>query len=537
MRLSRLALCLLASLLVATQALAATDAAKLYEAGRKAERAGRMAEAYLLYSQAAALDPLNRFYRLKSEAVQSRAALESPPRPPDASKKPETPTADLSAVFDQPASKYQSAERIPKPPPQLKGAAGLKDFDLRADSKSLWQAVAHAFGLETVFDADYQPAPSVTFRLDQAGYRDAFHAAEAATGSFVVPISSRLFMVVKDTEQKRKEIEPTVAVTVSVPQATTSGELIEIGQAVRQLFALEHMAWDGQRNIVILRDRISRVIPARRLFEQLLRYRSQVEIEVDLLEVDRTYSLAYGLELPTTFPLAYLGTFWNNPSISIPSTISKMITFGGGQSLIGIGVADATLIANMSRSFTRTLVRSDIRAVDGTPATMHVGEKFPVLSAGYYGPASSSQGGTVYLPPPSFTFEDLGVNLKVTPHVHGMDEVTLDVESEFKVLNGETSNGIPLINNRKLTSKIRLREGEWGLVAGLLNASEARTIRGIAGLSNIPVLGSLFKQYNKEEDTTQVLLIIKPRLLNPPPDQEVTSPIWTGSEMRPLTPL
>jgi general secretion pathway protein D len=200
-------------------------------------------------------------------------------------------------------------------------------------------------------------------------------------------------------------------------------------------------------------------------------------------------------------------------------------------------VADATLIANMSRSFSRTLTRSDIRAVDGTAAAMHVGERFPVLTAGYYGPASSSQGGTVYLPPPSFSFEDLGVNLKVTPHIHGMDEVTLDLETEFKVLTGETNNGIPIIASRKLTSKIRLREGEWGVVGGLLSSSEARTIRGIAGLASIPVLGSLFKQYSKDESTSEVLMIIKPTLLNPSPDQVATPPIWTGSEMRPLTPL
>jgi len=168
---------------------------------------------------------------------------------------------------------------------------------------------------------------------------------------------------------------------------------------------------------------------------------------------------------------------------------------------------------------------------------MHVGEKFPVLTAGYFGPASSSQGGTVYTPPPSFSFEDLGVNMKVTPHIHGMDDVTLELEMEFEVLSGETNNGIPLISNRKLTSKIRLREGEWGVVAGLLSSSEARSISGIAGLSNIPVLGQLFREYNKDETTSEVLIIIRPTLLNPPPDQLVTPPIWTGTETRPLTPL
>src|SRR5579864_7061493 len=80
MRLPALVLCLVALWLLTLPLHAATDAAKCYEAGRKAERLGRMAEAYLLYSQAAALDPLNPLYRLKSQAVQSRAALQSPPK-------------------------------------------------------------------------------------------------------------------------------------------------------------------------------------------------------------------------------------------------------------------------------------------------------------------------------------------------------------------------------------------------------------------------------------------------------------------------
>ena len=512
-------------------------AAKIYDEGRKAERAGQMARAYLLYSQAAALNPSNQLYWLKSQAVQSRAALESPPKIAETAAKTESNAgAAVTSAFDDLSPKDQSAERTPQAPKQLKGRSGAKDFDLRADSKSLWQQVAHAFGLETVFDGDYQPGPQVHFQLTGADYRSALHAAEAATDSFVVPISSRLFLVVKDSEQKRREVEPTVAVTVPIPEATTAQELVEIGQAVRQLFTLEHMAWDSQQNMIVIRDRISRVFPARQVLEELLHHRPQVEVDVELLELDRTYSLAYGIDLPTTFPIAYLGGFWNSP-LSLSSSISKLLTFGGGQTLFGIGITDATLIAHMSDSFGRTLVHSNVRALAGLPASLHVGDKFPVLTAGYFGPPASSQGGQVYTPPPSFSFEDLGVNLKLTPHIHGMDEVTLELETEFKVLSGQSNNGIPIISSRKLTSNIRLREGEWGIVAGLMTATEARTIHGIAGLASLPVLGPLFRTNNKDETTSQVLLIIKPTLLNLPADQFVTPTIFTGPDTRPVTPL
>jgi hypothetical protein len=524
--------------LVSSLALAAADApAKIYEEAQKEERAGHIARAYLLYSQAVALDPLNPMYRLKSQAVQSRAAMESPPKVAGGAAKPDAaPAADVKSAFDELTPKDRASVRTPQEPPELKGVPGLKDFDLREDAKGLWQQVAHAFGLETVFDQDYTHGPKFHFQLDQMDYRQALHAAEVATGSFIVPISRRLFLVVKDTEAKRRELERTVSVSVPIPQATTAQELIEIGTAMRQVFTLEHIAWDSQQNVIVLRDRVSKVFPAHAVLAQLLHHRPQVNIEVTLIEVDRTNSLAYGVDLPTSFERVYLGTFFHSP-VSIPATVTKMMTFGGGLTQFGIGIADATIIANLSRSSARTLVRSEIRAVDGMAASMHVGEKFPVLTAGYYGPASSSQGGQVYTPPPSFTFEDLGINLKVTPHIHGEDEVTLDLDTEFKVLTGQASNGIPIISSRSFVSKFRLRESEWGMVAGLMTASEARTINGIAGLATVPILGRLFRQDTKDDNTEDVILVIKPTLLNLPADQFTAPAIWTGSDARPVTPL
>jgi general secretion pathway protein D len=536
MRLLALSVWMCGALLASRHPAPADNAAKQYEEGRKAERAGQMVRAYLFYSRAAALEPTNQFYWLKSQAIQSRAALESTPKAPlNLAKIEHDAPADTAAAFDPLSQKDRAADRSAQPPPQLKPAAGEKQFDLRADSKSLWEQVARAFGLETVFDGDYQAGPPIRFQISQSDYRDALHALEAATGSFIVPVSPRLLLVVKDTEQKRREVEPTMLVSIPIPQATATQELVEIAQAVRQLFNLEHIAWDSVRNMILLRDRNSRVVPARQIFEQLLHHRAQVDLEFELFEVDRSSSLAYGLELPATFPVTYLGGFWNNPPAAL-SAIGKLAFFGGGQSMFGIAIADATLVATMQRTSGRTLLRTQIRALDGLPANLHVGERYPVMTSGYFGQIPAN-GGQVYTPPPSFTFEDLGVGVKVTPHVHDMDDVTLDLETEFKVLGNGSLNGIPVISNRKVTSNVRLREGEWGVVAGLMTSSQARTINGLAGISAIPVLGQLLRQNTKDESTTEVLLIIKPTLLNVPASQSVAPAIWTGSDARPLTPL
>ena len=127
--------------------------------------------------------------------------------------------------------------------------------------------------------------------------------------------------------------------------------------------------------------------------------------------------------------------------------------------------------------------------------------------------------------------------MKVTPRVNGMDEVTLDLDTEFKVVSGQSLNGIPIISGRKLATKVRLHEGESAVVAGLLTSSEARSVSGIVGLSEVPVLGELFRQTNKSQKTSEVLVVIRPTLLNLPQDQFLSPAIYTGSESRPTTRL
>jgi type II secretory pathway component GspD/PulD (secretin) len=203
---------------------------------------------------------------------------------------------------------------------------------------------------------------------------------------------------------------------------------------------------------------------------------------------------------------------------------------------MGIGIMNPSLVARMSKSNGHLLMHTELRSVDGQPATFHVGDRYPILTGGYFGP-SSFGGPGAYTPPPSFTFEDLGLKIKATPRVHGMQDVTLDLETEFRLLTGQVIDQIPVISNRQLKSIVRLRTGEWAVVAGLMTTNQARTIAGIAGLSNLPALGPLFRTTTKNKDSSEVLILLRPRLVTLPPDQVITHVFRLGSETRPLTPL
>src|SRR4029077_1172248 len=127
--------------LVLAGALAGQRASRndLYLRGRRAERAGHMAEAYLLYSQAAAMSPQNKTYWQRSLAVRTRAALEAKVAPPTTSALDEPEDdADAPPVAPLPiatASDRAEARKL-LPPVELQAQVGRQNFDLRGDAKA-----------------------------------------------------------------------------------------------------------------------------------------------------------------------------------------------------------------------------------------------------------------------------------------------------------------------------------------------------------------------------------------------------------------
>jgi general secretion pathway protein D len=309
-------------------------------------------------------------------------------------------------------------------------------------------------------------------------------------------------------------------------------EAQEAGRSVQQIMELPKFAIDSTQRLVFIRGPVSKVEPARAIFHDLLHHRPQIYLEVEILNVTRSSSLSYGLDIQNTFPLVPFGDFSSNWKRFIPENFKNFIGFGGGLTFIGVGIANAQIFANATESTRRSIFHAELRTVDGQAATMQIGEKYPIITTTF---ATGEQ--QEFAPPPTFQFEDLGLTLKITPRVHGTQEVSLDIEAEYKTLGAGGFNGIPVISNRKIANKVRLSFDEWAIVAGLINSSNSRTLGGLAGAANVPVIGTILSRNTRTREAGETLLVIKPHLINAPPAEFATRGIWTGSETRPRTPL
>jgi general secretion pathway protein D len=502
----------------------------LYEQGRAAEKAGHMAQAYLMYSQAAALDPKNQMYWLRAQAVQSRAAMEA--RPTLTATSPADPQADDAppVALDEPTAQERRDARQPLPPTELAADVVRKDFDIRGDARKMFEDVAHAYGLDCIFDPDYQSVPAFRFQLRDVDYRVALRSLEASTSSFVVPMTDKLFLVARDNPQKRNDIEPYISVAVRIPEATSAQDFAILVTAVQQTFAIDRTAFDTQNNTLFLRGPISKILPARALLEDLLKPRAQVFIELRLVEVSRNDLLTYGVDFPTSLASA----IWPGGALSIPNALD-WLQKGAGK-FLGMNLFNITLIAKMTESSGKVLLKADLRTMDGQVVNLHVGDRFPIMTA-QYSTVTSSQPSSSYGLTPSFSFEDLGLTVKITPAVHSARETTLDIDAQFKVLTGQSTNGVPVVANRSVQSRSRLQFGEWSAVAGLMQSSEARAISVLAGVSRIPYLGTLTSVRDRTRSENQILLLIRPSLISLPPNETPVHTFLIGTDTKPLTPL
>src|SRR5271154_860077 len=115
-----------------------------------------------------------------------------------------------------------------------------------------------------------------------------------------------------------------------------------------------------------------------------------------------------------------------------------------------------------------------------------------------------------------FNYIDVGVNIDITPHVHGMDEVTLKMAMDISAVDSyQNIGGIqqPVIGQRKIENEIRMKEGEVNILGGILENTQTKSLSGIPGLASIPLFKYLFSELQTDNNTNEIVFILIPHIV------------------------
>jgi general secretion pathway protein D len=487
----------------------------------------------MLYTEASRLDPKNISYLTNREALaplartMSQAGVQADNKTMDELRQAAANEPVETDVLEHPFPGEIELLRQLLPPPALKPEPGMHAFDSRGTDKEIFQTVAAQYGVRVVFDPAFEPQKELRFQSGEADFRGAMDSLTSITDTFLFPISPNTVFVARDTPLKRDQFEPVVAITVPLPDAADPKDVNEAATAVKGLLQSQRIVLDGATRTVVMRERLSKATIARGLLESLLQPRAQVTIDVELLGLDESSNMHYGLSLPTSYPVVNLGKAGGfNIIPAIPSGFTQFLTFGGGATLIGIGITNAAAFAMSSKSWTKSLFDIQMTSTSGQPANMHVGDKYPIATVLYTGSTTAGAGA----PFPNTTQEDLGVVLKITPHVFGDGDIGLDVEVAYKSLGPITFAAIPEVNEQEFKASVRLREGEWAVLAGLDAETRNLTRTGIFGLVQLPYLNEVLAENTRSHDSSKTMVVIKPRISLLPPNPQDAPQYFFGGD-------
>jgi general secretion pathway protein D len=182
-----------------------------------------------------------------------------------------------------------------------------------------------------------------------------------------------------------------------------------------------------------------------------------------------------------------------------------------------VTIPPASLTALFADSSTKLIQNPSIRSVDGQKASLKIGDRVPVAT-GSFQPGIGGVGINP-LVNTQFQYLDVGVNIDITPRVHADREVTLKLAMDISSVTGNSNIGgisQPVIGQRKIEHEIRLKDGEVSLLGGIFEDQDIKSLSGIPGLSQIPLLKYLFSETDTEHKQNEIVFVLIPHIVRGP---------------------
>ncbi len=233
-----------------------------------------------------------------------------------------------------------------------------------------------------------------------------------------------------------------------------------------------------QQNTIVLSGSPEYVAQASAMIDKVDRPGQQVRYDVRVTDLSPTDSSDIGFLYGGTAPGGVFTTSFLTNSYALNATLNALVT----------------------KNEAKVLARPTLSTLNNVQATLLVGQQYPIV---YFDARTGTQ---------QVQFTNIGVNLMVTPTIGSDGSITTDLETDYSQPAG-TVGTFPIINTRKAQSTLRVHSGETIVIAGLFEDIDSTTVTKVPFLGDIPFLGEIFRNRQKNHLRDEIVFLITPHLV------------------------
>lgn len=390
--------------------------------------------------------------------------------------------------------------------------------------KEVFELLAKSAGINILFDKDVRDE-TISIFVKDASFKEALNLILSTNNLFMKRISEETILIIPKTKQKVDQYQDLVIRTFYLSNVRAK----EMVNLLRTMLETRRVFVNDELNTIVLRDTPEKIKLAEKIIEANDRKVAEVMFEVEILEMNRTKGSRIG---------------WNFSDGRITGFISDDKTPGAfslqelrdlNDSAIFLILPSILVDFFKQESEAQTLANPRIRVLDNKSAKINIGDRVPILlSTTTSNPTTSTViGGATTTT--SIEFKDVGIKLTIEPNIHLTNDVTMKLNLEVTSLGDlvNLGNGQQQFRfgNRNTETVLNVRDGETVVISGLVRDDERTTTNKIPGLGDIPLIGRLFSNVEKNKAKTDIVMTITPRIIRTfeTPEKPLQS-FWSGTE-------
>jgi general secretion pathway protein D len=384
----------------------------------------------------------------------------------------ETPSSEMAPAFQKPVT------------------LEFRDAALR----QVFEALARSSNINFVFDKDVRADAKVTIFLRNVSLDEAMRVLLSTQGLDRKLLNDSSVLIFPNTAAKQREHQELITRTLYLANA----DVKQVQAMVRTITKVRDIHIDERLNLMVVRDTPEVLRLVEKLIASVDLPESEVMLEVEVLELSTDRVTDLGLKWPDTVNFGLPG-------------VTGQVELGERNSFRGT-IANPAVVATIrgTSGNGNILANPKIRVRNRDKAKVHIGQRVPVFTTTTNFTGSTSVAASV-------SYLDVGLKLDVEPSIQLDNDVVikigLEVSNLIRQVTGPGGTTAYEIGTRQTSTTLRLNDGETQVLAGLISDEDRRSASGIPGLSEMPVLGTLFGVQNATRNKTEVVLLITPRIV------------------------